>query len=206
MTTGGTRQPVGPSTSRAEEILSVAAKLFWAKGYEATSMSNLASALGITKASLYHHIDNKESLLVALSMRSLERINAEVQQAMDAAPDDPLERFRAAVHAHVASALGDRSMHATMLTELRSLPPNHRRKVTRLRDQYDELMEGLIRAAQEAGQIRSDIPARLQRLALLNMLNWTIFWFDPSGDATADSLADLFLEVFLKGALEPDHR
>jgi AcrR family transcriptional regulator len=193
---------IGPSSSRAEEILSVAADLFWAKGYDATTMSDLSSALGITKASLYHHIDNKESLLFALSIQSLDRILEEAKAAANsAAPADRLETLRRVIHAHLIHALSDRNRHARILTEVRALSPEHRAEVTRRRDQYDRFIDDLLAAAQGTGQLRDDVSSRLLRLTLLNMLNWTIFWFSSENDGlTPSQLADVFCTLFIEGA------
>jgi len=191
--------PKGVS-SRHGEILSVAADLFWAQGYDATSMSDLAAALGLSKASLYHHIETKESLLFDMSVVVLRRITAAVEAAADSSPE-PLERLRAMVREHVVTALDHQTMNATSLTELRALSDEHRVAVTRMRDSYDRMIDEVIAEAQHAGAIRADISSKLLRLALLNLLNWTIFWFRADGDVSPADLADLLTSIFLQGAL-----
>jgi AcrR family transcriptional regulator len=184
--------------SRREEILAAAADLFWANGYAGTTMSDLASTMNLRKASLYHHIDKKETLLYELSLDSLERIEAASEQALGSEAE-PLEKLRALIVAHIVTAQSDRNKHATMLTELRALTTEHRQEILRRRDAYDRLIEKTIRAAQKAGELRTDVSAKLLRLALLNLLNWTIFWFRPDGTLSVEQLAKTFASIFIDG-------
>ena len=186
-------------SARYPEILATAADLFWAKGYNATTMSELAAALGLRKASLYHHIDKKETLLYELSVDSLARVTEAADAAL-ARETEPEARLRALIMAHVLTSLSDRSKHATMLSELRALTSGERDRISELRDGYDQLVERTISEGQQARCIRSDIPPQLLRLALLNMLNWTIFWFRTDGELSPGELAELFATIFLEGA------
>lgn len=103
----------------AERLLRLAAALFRQKGYAASTTRELASLLGIQKASLYHHIRGKEDLLFGVSVRSLEHITEAVTVARDTAAPD--KRLNMMITAHLVTALEDQEMHTTMLIELRSL-------------------------------------------------------------------------------------
>lgn len=197
---GGRRRnstPTGGDT--AERLLLSAARLFWQKGYAATSTRELSAQLGIQKASLYHYIQSKEDLLYELCVVSLGDIEAQGRAVMDA-EDDPLLRLRALILAHVNSMSEEREMHATMLTELRSLSPEHRLDVIRRRDAYELLVQSVLESCQEVGSIRADISARLLARCLLNLLNWSIFWFDPAGKMSTQELAGVLVSIFLEGA------
>jgi AcrR family transcriptional regulator len=182
----------------AGRLLDTAASLFRAKGYGASTTRELAALLGIQNASLYHYIGKKEDLLYDLSVESLRNIHEQVSRAV-AAESGGSARVRALVRAHVVSALADQDKHATMLIELRSLGSERRAEVLQLRDDYEALVRDTLVAAQGDGSIASDIPARHLTFALLNLLNWTIFWYGPGGDLGPEALADLFGRVFLSG-------
>jgi AcrR family transcriptional regulator len=188
---------VEPSTS--ERLMTTAADLFRRKGYAQATTRELADALGIRKASLYYHISNKEDLLYEISMHSLGRISEIVGTVMTAAPEG--ERLRALIKAHVVTSLSERDMHTVMLTELRALSPEHLEEVIAQRDGYEELLRGVIAEDQAAGRLRGDIDAKLLTLSLLNVLNWTIFWFDPKADLTPERLGEVLADVFLEGAM-----
>ena len=104
------------------------------------------------------------------------------------------------IRAHVIEAVNARDMHAVMLSELKGLTPEHRREVVELRDQYEACIRNVIVQDQARGFLRDDINAKYLTLSLLNVLNWTIFWWDPDGDLDAADLGDLLAAVYLDGA------
>lgn len=192
------------SSSPAREPLSVdklveaAAKLFRQRGYAATTTRQLSSDLGIQRASLYHHISTKEDLLFEISIRSLTHIIDAVRAAAEAAP--PEQRMQALIRAHLETALAEQDMHATMLIELNHLTLERRAAVVAKRAAYEQLVAREIAQAQAAGLLRADLSARQLTLALLNLLNWTIFWYRVEGADTAASLAEWMGSLFLHGA------
>src|ERR1700722_6923740 len=186
-------------SSTWERLLETAAKLFWTKGYASTTTREIAEVVGVRKASLYHHIDSKEDLLFEISVSSLERIIHKTQSAVEAASDE-LTRVRALVHAHVTSMIADQDKHSVMLTELRALSPARRARIVELRDDYEQLVTGVLDEAREAGVLRDDIPVKYLSLSLLNLLNWAGFWFHLNGDLSPEHLADYLATLYLHGA------
>jgi AcrR family transcriptional regulator len=186
--------------STAARLPRAAAALFREKGFASATTRELAERLGIQKASLYHHIRSKADLLYAISMESLDHIRTAVEQAYANAEPSPKDRLRAMIVAHVTTALSDRDLHATMLTELRALPSDRLEAVLDARDQYESLLRKVVLEEQDAGRIRADIDARYLTLALLNLLNWTIFWFDPEGERSAEEISEVLATIFLEGA------
>lgn len=187
-------------SATADRLLQTAAALFREKGYAATTTRELSERLGIEKGSLYHHVRGKEDLLLSISVKSLRRIEEAVAAAAAAA--EPAERLEAVIATHVQTALDDRDMHATMLIELRALSPERQREVLERREAYERMLEAVVREAQDAGRLRADIDAHHLTLALLNLLNWTIFWFDPTGEQSSAEIAAMLSAVFLDGARE----
>jgi AcrR family transcriptional regulator len=181
----------------AEKLLPLAAALFHERGFSATSTRELAEHLGIQRASLYHHIRSKEDLLFAISMESL----AHIQAAVESVPEEPGGRLRAAVRMHLVTALSERDMHSTMLTELRALTPERRGQVIEQRAKYEALLSGIIAEEHAAGRVRDDLSPRRLTLALLNLLNWTIFWFDVDGEMSVHDVVDLLSTVYFDGVM-----
>jgi TetR/AcrR family transcriptional regulator, cholesterol catabolism regulator len=183
----------------AKRLLDLAARLFWENGYAATTTRELAEALGVQKASLYYHMGSKEDLLYEICMESLANIHEAVSQAVSEVRD-PMRRVQAMIHAHVLSMLEDREKHATMLTELKALSPSRRSEVVARRDQYETLVRGILSDAQDAEVLTSEIPAKQLELGLLNLLNWTIFWYQADGDLSPDEVARLLERLYVMGA------
>jgi AcrR family transcriptional regulator len=207
-------RPVGVEQSisadrRAQDpgsrLLTVAAALFRQKGYAAATTRELAGLLGIQNASLYHHIRSKEDLLYQLCVDSLTRMRMTAEEVL-AQEFEPLDRLRALARAHVVTSLGDQDSHATMLIELRGLSAARRAEVIELRATYEAIVESVIAEAQSAALLRSDISAKHLRLAFLNLLNWTIFWFRQDGELTSEQLGDLFADIFISGVAAASER
>jgi AcrR family transcriptional regulator len=189
-----TRMALGSGVDRREEIFAAAARIFSEKGYHATSMRDLAEAMSMRKASLYHHLDRKETLLYEMSVSSMHHM---IEAATHATSLDPEERLRQLILHHVVALLEDRSRHATALVELRSMEPPHRKHVIDLRDQYDAIVDDVLLAVHSATGRWPGIPMQRVRLALLGMLNWTVFWYSPEEAESAESIAGSFSAIFL---------
>jgi AcrR family transcriptional regulator len=186
-----------------DRLLDTAAGMFWEKGYAATTTREIAGALQIQQASLYYHIASKENLLYQLCLSSVQQFLSDVPHVLDGIPA-PLDRIRALIRTHVSSLLKYQRRNATMLTEMRSLSARHLAEVVELREKYACLVRAEFANAQQAGVIRPDVPTKYLSLAFLNMLNWAALWFHPDQALSADALADLFSEIFLKGVAAGD--
>jgi TetR/AcrR family transcriptional regulator, cholesterol catabolism regulator len=189
---------IAGSASTRDRLLQSAASLFRARGYAGATTRELASSLGMQSASLYHHMGKKEDLLFELSVSALETITTRVSAAVLAA--EPADRLRELIRAHLNAALAHQDAHAVMLMELRALSSERRAAVLGLRRAYQALVERTLAEGQASDAIRADMPARQLALGLLNLLNWTIFWYRPDGELSPESLADLLVRIFIEGA------
>src|ERR1700691_2953498 len=126
-----------------ERLFDTAADLFWHKGYAATTTREIATAVGIQQASLYHHMAGKEDLVYKICLSSLERFLADVPAAVSMAPC-PLDRIRVLIRAHLAALLRYQKRNVTLLTELRALSLPHRKEALALRDKYEHFVRSTI--------------------------------------------------------------
>lgn len=184
--------------SIAQRILVDAAALFRRHGYEGTTTREIATALGIQKASLYHHVSGKEDLLYRICLAALEEVDAgaRTEVARFSAPE---ERLHALVHGHTLAMLSNVNFSHTMLTDMRSLSGDRLQTILGLRDSYERWAEELIRDGQEAGVIESGHSARHLTLGLFNLLNWTMFWYRADGDLGPEQVAELLSSLFFNG-------
>lgn len=183
----------------AARLLSTAAHLFWRQGYSATSTRQLSESLGVQNATLYHHVRKKEDLLFEICRRALSDVIAQAKADVSEG-DTPRERIEKFIEGHLRAILQHKDQHATMLTELRSLSSPRRRQVIAMRDEYQDFAAQLIRGGQLAGVIRTDISTKILTLGLLDLLNWTIFWFEKRGELDVQTLAGDFARIYLDGA------
>jgi AcrR family transcriptional regulator len=187
----------GSATTSPSEILAVAAALFRRKGYSQSTTREIATLLGLKKASLYHYVESKEDLLYDICIHSIRNIIGEVTAAVDAAP--PALRLERAISAHIESALRDSDMHVVMLMEMRALSPAKLATVIAHRDDYESRIRALIAEDQQRGKVRPDIPTKYLTLSLLSMLNWVGLWYQPTGPLKPAELGELLMLVFLDG-------
>ena len=172
-----------------------AARLFADRGYDGTSLAEVAEAVGIRKASLYHHIATKEDLLWEVARSGAEAFHA----ALDGVPGDVSAggRIRLALRAHLR-VVSDQLEAATVFTrEWRALSGERRQLFVAERRRYEERISDLFRDGVEAGDLRTDLDTSAAVLLFLSAANWAYTWLRPGGDT--DALADRFVAVLLEG-------
>jgi len=192
-----------PESPTVDRLFDTAADLFWRQGYAATTTREIATAFGIQQASLYHHMASKEDLLYRICVSSLEPF---LEDATVARAECPLDRIKLLIRAHLTTLLRYQQRNVTQLTELRSLSPRHRTEVLKLRDRYEHFSRSILKDAQAAGAIRSDVSAKFLNLELMSILNHAALWFRKGRAFTEDHLAEIFTKVFLEGAVKPGAR
>ncbi len=162
----------------ADSIRRVALQLFYERGYDGTSMKEIADAANIHKSTVYHHVPSKGELLRAICEATLGALDASLGSA-EANAGTPGEQLHLALTGAVRTALGDPYATSVIIR----LRPNSvtARAVIKRRRIYEDRFSRLVQAAQKSGEIRSDVdPLLLARLAL-GTINTVVDWFDPGG-------------------------
>jgi AcrR family transcriptional regulator len=182
-----------------DEILEAAAQIFGQKGFHATSMQEIAGAVNLQKASLYHHVSSKQEILLAILDQALDLLTANMLDVMSH-PTPPDEKLREAMFAYLNSMLQHRDLAAVLLLEHRSLEPEFRARHIPRRDRFERLWRDLLLSGTEAGVFYCPDPALASR-ALLGVMNWTITWYRPDGPLSAEMISKQFADLFLSGLL-----
>ena len=183
-----------------EAILIAAAQIFGQKGFHATSMQDIAEAVNLQKASLYHHVSSKQEILVDVLDQALDLL-IERMQAVMAQPLAPDEMLRQAVSIYLSTLFEHRDLAAVLLLEHRNLAPElHARHVPR-RDRFEQLWRDLIQRGLDGGVFCCTDPAMTARV-LLGAMHWTITWYRPSGVFASAEIAAQFSNLFLSGLLD----
>src|ERR1700730_7885525 len=141
------------SEGRAAEVYRTAAEIILQKGYDATSVSDIAEALGITKAGLYHYIHGKTQLLFDIMQYGLNELDREVAQpAHKIADAETRLRFMIGMHARIVTR--GHGAVTILVDEARALTPAQNRKVTRKKRQYFDLLKATLQEMKDAGKLR----------------------------------------------------
>lgn len=157
-------------------VLAAAVELFNERGYEATSMDDVAKRLGITKSSVYHHVTGKQELLrmaVDQALDGLDEAMAEVER-MEA---PALDRLEALIRSSVL-VLAERLAYVTLLLRVRGNTAVEQQALLRRRV-FDAKVTDLVERAQAEGAIRPDVPAPVAARLLFGMVNSLIEWYSP---------------------------
>jgi TetR/AcrR family transcriptional regulator, cholesterol catabolism regulator len=180
-----------------EDILDAAAQVFRQKGFHGASMSDIAGAVNLQKASLYHHVSSKQEILLALLNRALELLLDRISgiTAQDIPAD---EKLRQMIHAYLQILAENTDLSAVLLFEHRSLDHRQHSRHVPNRDQFEALWKTVIADGVKSKLFTCDNPALTAR-ALLGIMNWTITWYRPDGGLTIDQIADQYSVLILNG-------
>ena len=182
-------------SARREELTRLAARLFAEQGYQGTSLADLAEALGVQKASLYHHIASKEDLLWEVAWEGAEAFHAGLDGVPAAAPAS--ERIRLALRAHLGVVGQQLDVATVFVREWRYLSDERRGRFLAERRRYEERIRELFRAGVEESQLRTDLDVSTAALLFLSAANWAYTWLRPG--APTDELADHLYAALLDG-------
>jgi AcrR family transcriptional regulator len=179
------------------QILEASAKIIRQKGYHAASMQDIADAVNLQKASLYHHFSSKQEILLTLLDQALDMLIEQVSAvlAQDIPSDEKLCR---AMRVYLGSLDEHAALTSVLLLEHRSLDPEYHERHIPRRDRFERLWRDLIKEGVESGVFHDTNPAMTAR-ALLGVMNWTITWYKPDGMYSSGQISDRFAALFLDG-------
>ena len=184
-----------------QEILRTAARLFQQRGYDATSMNDVAAALKLSKGGLYHHFQSKDEILFEIMNHAMEITQERVISPVRGIVD-PVERLRALIRLHIEVVLSPRDREITvMLHENHPLPPTLRKRINGRKKEYIHFVENLMAEVQKVKQGKGAVSPRAAAFALLGMINWIYQWYKPEGNLQAHNLIPQFTDLLLGGIL-----
>lgn len=195
-------KPKDKSLGARKKVYEIAAEVFHIKGYDKTSMSDIAAAVGLTKAGLYHHVASKEQLLYTILDYGMDMTEDYVVHPLESVTD-PVLRLRTMIELHLKLILEGRKLAVTgLLHECRGLSSRDRNKINRRKKQYVQLVSDIIGdVLKKAGAGKRDVNPKVAALALLGMLNWTYQWYKPSGAVKPNEVVREFQDLFIHGVL-----
>jgi TetR/AcrR family transcriptional regulator, cholesterol catabolism regulator len=190
------------AADRAEQVYSAALRLFREKGYHATSMQDIAAAVGLYKGSLYHYIGGKEELLVRVFERSMGGLLVDVERIAADSSLPPSAQLRRIVEAHVSAVALNLDALTVYLHEWRALAGESLANVRTQRERYAAVVSDIIARGVRAGEFA--VPdVGIATLGLLGMCNWLCQWYSPTGRLSASEIGARFADLVLDGLRGP---
>lgn len=194
-TRGKRGRPPGDQDGRAR-IIRAAARLFREKGFDGTTVREIAAATGMQSGSLFYFFASKEEILFAVIDQGMKQVHDAVAEARKDV--SPIVGFRAMLHRHLEGILDKESDHMNvMLYETRSFPATTAEQVRHLRRGYEAMWETQIEDLIRERRWRHPGEPRLSRMALMGALNWSAQWFRPNLGDSIEALAEIICELFL---------
>jgi len=179
-----------------ESLLDVAVAVFNERGYEATSMDELAARLGVTKSAIYHHVPSKVELLRLAVDRALDALFA-VTEEPGATTGRAIERLEHVVRGSIRVLTAELPF-VTLLLRVRGNSDVERAALQRRRE-FDRLVTDLVRAAEEEGDVRPDVDPAVTSRLLFGTVNSLTEWYRPGRGLSADDLADALVATTFQG-------
>ncbi|HET7173863.1 MAG TPA: TetR/AcrR family transcriptional regulator [Nocardioidaceae bacterium] len=176
-------------------IQSSALSLIATQGFAATGIRQIADGAGISVASLYHYMGTKEDLLERMMRDSMQSLLSSAQDAVEAASNPPAQLARL-VDVHVRKHARDNMLSLVADTELRSLSPDRRREIVKLRDAYESVWASVISAGASSGVFK--VPdVKLAIFAILGMCTGVVYWYSPDGRLSLDDISAAYVSMAL---------
>jgi AcrR family transcriptional regulator len=177
-------------------LLRVAVGVFIERGYDGTSMEDLARAAGITKSSIYHHVEGKEALLRMACHRALDALFA-VMDEPKAREGRALDRLEHVVRRTV-EILAEELPYVTLLLRVRGNTETEQWALERRRE-FDRSVAKLVAEACDEGDLRPGLDPALTTRLLFGMINSIVEWYQPGRGVTAEQLADGVVDLAICG-------
>jgi TetR/AcrR family transcriptional regulator, cholesterol catabolism regulator len=172
---------------RVAILLDKAADVFFERGFNGTSMRDIAEATGLLKGSLYHYFDSKSDLLYEIIKPAYDAALANVRPLADPG-GQPLEQLAAFVRAHVRYVSVYQREHRIRVRDFPFLSPQRRAELSEVGDVYYGAVRRVLRAGQERGAVDAELDIRLTALMIVGQLNSMTEWYRPGGQWSAAAL------------------
>lgn len=183
---------------RQAQLLRIACRFFARYGYKGTSLRDIAEEAQITKAALYYHFPNKNTLYERIVLEGLRVLVEEVAEATARAPG-ALEKVRTFMLTTARIYVRDPDLWTAgsnaFWVDEDSVP---RKAAVELRDRYEKLLRACIAQGVESGEFKPVDPAIAGRV-VLSMVNGLSRWFRPGGKLTIDQVVEQYIDILLSG-------
>jgi AcrR family transcriptional regulator len=184
------------TTANRGTVLDAACLLFAERGYRATSMRDIATALGVRAPSLYNHVSSKQEILYEIMDTAMDRALAALDEALDGV-QDVADQLRRATESLVLDFLRYPAEVTVCNVEVRSLDPGYRLAIVAKRDSYAARVRRIIEDGCRTGRFQTPIP-QIAAFAVLELGNGAKSWFKPGGRYTDTYVARAYGEFALR--------
>jgi TetR/AcrR family transcriptional regulator, cholesterol catabolism regulator len=192
------RDGLAAAPAREDQVRAAALRFFKEKGYHATSMRDIAEAVGINKGSLYSYIKSKEDLLIPVFERAQGVLLRQIEEISADTAASPTERLKRAIHAHVTAVAENLDVLTVYLSEWRQLATESLATNRYQRERYAAMFHQILRDGVDAGEFRP-MDTRIVMLGMIGMCNYLFRWYRDDGRLIPAQIADELIDMVMRG-------
>lgn len=189
----------GSATER--RILDVATRLFYERGYHATTMREIAAGVGIKAGSLYNHFPGKQDILVRIGQEATRPLYEGAVARLEQV-EDIEDRLRELIVWHVAYHCESGQQCRVIDTQLHVLDRRNRAAIVSLRDEYERLLRDILAEGQEQGRWHVE-QMGVVSIGIETMCTEVDAWYRPGGPLTPTELGEIYADFIRKGLGKP---
>jgi AcrR family transcriptional regulator len=195
--TDGRTRPA--AADRAAEIFLTAAEIIAKKGFDATTMNDIAAAVDLTKAGLYYYAKSKRDLLYMIISLAMDEVEQKVIRICRLI-DDPEQRLRTIIRNHIMLVVESGESVTILTEEVDCLSPAHRRKIIKRKRDYLEVVTATLEELRRAGRLRN-LDTTVAAHNLFATILGTARWYRRGGKLSPKQIAQEVTEFILGGVI-----
>ena len=184
-----------------EMLIDAAARLFERKGYQNTTIDDIAQAVGIAKPTVYQHVKSKGWLLDKISESVLARLKSDLDAV--SAIDEPAAQVPALIKFFIASVHDLQPYFLIFMGEERELSPATRKRFRAWAREITDSIAGILDNGRQAGVVRADVDPQIAANFIIGMLTSVARWYDPNGRLSPEELEEVALSILSGYILDP---
>lgn len=188
--------------ARRREVMAAATAVFSERGYRAASMNDIATKLGMGKASLYHYVSGKEDVLIELYEDVL-RENVIAARRIAGSERTALDALAELIGDRVAYTCRNRELLRIFFEEEAELPARQQSRLISVRHEYEQTLLEMVARGEAAGEFTLATTPQIFVNTILGAANWVYKWYQPQGPLTPEELGSQIAGVLLAGLRSP---
>ncbi len=180
---------------KREQILEVAERFFYVRGFQATTVDAIAEELGVTKPFIYYHFENKRDILLHLLERTMSKSH-DVFKGVDVENGAPEDILKELVRRFALVVIETRVSTAMFWRDEKDLPIDNKGHIREMKRDIDNRLARIIERGIESGRFRVN-DTKMASICIAGMITWIYTWYQSDGRNTPDEIAERMSEYVL---------
>ncbi|MYL28452.1 TetR family transcriptional regulator [Halobacillus halophilus] len=177
-------------------ILETSLQLFDQHGFHGVTVNQIVAASGTSKGGFYHHFQSKDELLFVIHDTFITYVLKEAGAA-NVIHTSPTAKVQAVIHSFVKVFDLYKPHISVFYQESNYLKPEYEERIKRKRDEFKDIIFGIIHEGQKSGDFRKELPLEVTAMAVLGMVNWIYKWYQQDGRYSIDEIAEVYIDLIL---------